>query len=115
MGWGAGGLCGGKKDGEMTLTLSPDPADSVSGLAPIEAQGRAPVPGTGSPANSPPGLGHRQRAVRQRHRVALRHQSAAALLTQGSCAAETCLRFAGREGGGVGLGVGHLGLVLRRP
>lgn len=44
----------------------------------------------------------RQRAVRQRHRVAARHQSAAALPARASCATQPSLRFTRRVASGGG-------------
>lgn len=100
----------------MTLTLPPDPADSVPGLTPRGSGERA-SPWDRLPAPREPlglVLGHRQRAVRQRHRVAPGHQSAAALPAPGSCAADTCRRFAW-EGGWRGRGGGRTSRSSLRP
>lgn len=95
---------------ERPSVLPSDPAASILALAPREGRESAagqdwlPNPGAHRPAplrrTSAPHL--RQRTVRQRHRVAARHQSAATLRAPGSAAAWRLLRPAGREGEGEG-------------
>lgn len=98
------------RGGGETFSLPSDPAASILALAPREgresAAGQDWLPNPGAhrpvplPRTSTPHL--RQRTVRQRHRVAARHQSAATLRAPGSAAAWRLLRPAGREGEGEG-------------